>query len=186
MKGSRRRWSKRQREGERNRDGKIVQEWDTEAKKSHIYMIAVRSGWKRRLYLPSPLRHTKEPNRPGIVGKWEVWAMGALFTTEKIGWSCKHTLSSQESWWVDLSNDSAGFIPPFILFYSSPLSSVRLLSVCVCSSLPACLCFLSGPAWKQEPLTYPKGKKLAYEKWVLPSSADDLCHALCAGHFDGG
>lgn len=166
-----------------------MQEWDTEAKKSHIYMIAVRSGWKRRLYLPFLLRHTKEPNKPGIVGKWEAWAMGvAFFPTEKMGWSCKHTLSSQERWWVDHSNDSAGFIPAFICFYSSPLSSVHLLSVCVCT--PACqhisVLFLPGPAWKQEPLTHPKGEKLAYEKWALPSSADNLCRALCAGPFDEG
>lgn len=38
MKGSRRRWSERQREGERNRDGRIVQEGDREAKKvTHLY-----------------------------------------------------------------------------------------------------------------------------------------------------
>lgn len=50
----------------------MVQEGDREAKKkSHISMIAVRSGWKRRLYLPSPQIHTKEPSRPGTVGKKE-------------------------------------------------------------------------------------------------------------------
>lgn len=99
MKGSRRRQSERQREGERNRDGKMVQEGDREAKKkSHISMIAVRSGWKRRLYLPSPQIHTKEPSRPGTVGKKrEIWVIGvAVFTAEKMGRSCKHTHSSQE------------------------------------------------------------------------------------------
>lgn len=81
-------------------------------------MIAVRSGWKQSLYLPSPQRHTKKPNRPGIVEKWEVWAIGvALFTTEKMGWSCKNAHSSQESWWVDRGNHSTGFILFFILFF---------------------------------------------------------------------
>lgn len=68
-------------------------------KKSHIYMIAGRSGCKRRLYLPAPQRHTKKPNRLGIVGKKEIRAIGvALFTSEKMGRSCKHTLSSQQGW----------------------------------------------------------------------------------------
>lgn len=94
MKGSRRRQSERQREGERNRDGKMETE---RLKKSHVCMIAVRSGWKRRLYLPSPQRHTKEPNRLGIVGKREIWVIEvAVFTTEKMGRSCKHTHPSQE------------------------------------------------------------------------------------------
>lgn len=69
-KGSRRRQSGRQREGERNRDGERVHEGDREAlKKSHISMIAVRSGWKRIDYTCPPCTYIQRS--PAGLALWE-------------------------------------------------------------------------------------------------------------------
>lgn len=98
MKGSRRRQSKRQREGERNRDGKIVQEGDREAKKvTHLYDSSEK--WMETEIIPAlPTEIYKGAQQAWRCGeKREIWAIGvALFTTEKMGRSCKHTHSSQE------------------------------------------------------------------------------------------
>lgn len=66
-------------------------------------------------------RQTKEPERPGVVGMKRIrhsTGLG-LYTTEKVGRSCKHTLSSQEGCWVGRDNHSAG-----IVLSLPPISSV--------------------------------------------------------------